>query len=180
MKTIVSCVLDKTLKNNQMKRLSGLPRTNLAFCASSNRLNKVEESINEWAMMNDINLLVVTDDDLYLYHGLYYDDLSPTYPLRDDLFTAISKPNTVIFIKNAHQMGDTNDRRRIINLVCDNYQIPTTNDFKQLDNLLFAVMTYDRSSKTSHEFNDLFVYDAKERFNIIDLDDNPKTKHFSK
>lgn len=167
--------LERNLKHirYEEKRMS-----NIAFIASSATLNEIEELISEWAQVNNINLIAVTKDELSQFSGCYFDDLRSQKTHPHNLEQLITKPRTVLFIKDAHLLPDTNDRRKLINLVCHHaldgfrtiYGKKYENGSKYLDNLLFAIMTYDDTNKDYSEKLGLFTHDAKDTFTECHLD----------
>ncbi len=158
-------------KREYSKKLLLKQEYNVVFRVNSVNVSTVEMNLQLWAKENDVNLFVVEPDGgsingrtsvISAFGGPV---IAPEHFQIDEM----SKPKTVLFFKNLHLFQE--DYRywllRIVNrahaarVVADDRE---DKGYKVLDNLLFAVATYDKSAAENGNFYEVFTKDAKGSF----------------
>ncbi len=144
------------------------------FKVTSANATETECGIERWAKENNINLFVIEPDGTSINNnsktisgsGFASRIIAPTAEQIDEM----SKPNTVLFFKNIHQIKNKDYRYYLMRLVnrdqCHGFVADgrEPGNYKKLENILFSVATVSASDLSSEDYYKLFTVEAKDVF----------------
>ncbi len=146
----------------------------VAFEVNFTNAAETECAIDLWAKENNINLFVVEPNGATIRNnsksisGPKFNSplIAPTTEQIDEM----SKPNTVLFFKNIHQIKNKDYRYYLMRLVnrdqCHGFVADDREpgNYKKLENILFPVATVSASDLSSEDYYKLFTVEAKDVF----------------
>lgn len=162
---------------------------NIMFVVDDSLRQHVNETIENWASQNNVNLVTITSDGRELRavpcESRYNKFMSccwqthilvPTMEQIDNL----DKPNTVLYLKDIDKMADIVYRRILFDFI-NNTMMPDErecNGVKIMRNVLFAIATCGKMPKK--EFRVMTVNDAKDCFCFEKVEQTEAEKILSK